>query len=97
MEDLDSKFEFPNQAEINWGPELVGRHISIFWDGDQVYFPCTVVKFDDQRDKIHVLYENDPTGRKYVESLRRTVWKLWKGTEEEYKQLTKPQVSVNCL
>jgi len=93
---MDSKFEFPNEVEINWRDELVGKHIAIYWDGDQTYFPCTVVKYDGQRDKFHVFYESDQR-KKYIENLRRTAWKIWKGSEEEYKQLYPPVVGAKFL
>lgn len=63
---------------------LVGHHISIFWDGDSVFYPCTVKSYDENSGKHMVLYLNDESGELYDEDLRNSKWRLWEGTEEDF-------------
>jgi len=57
---------------------LVSKHIEIYWDGDRLYFPCTVIKclssspLDPMQCPIAefiVIYENDDTFEEYTEQL----------------------------
>lgn len=57
---------------------LVSRHIEIYWDGDRVFYPCTVIKAlpptlidpaESQYAEVVVLYENDDSNEEYTEKL----------------------------
>ena len=78
------KFEIPTAEQQLGGEALVGKKISIYWDGDAAFYPCQVTKYDAVRDKYQVLYENDSSGIAYDENLSKSVWKIWTGTDEEY-------------
>lgn len=63
---------------------LVGAQIEIYWDGDLVYYPCKVSRYDAATNKFWVLYENDESGAEYEEDLANSKWRIWAGTEEEF-------------
>jgi hypothetical protein len=82
MEYLEDKFIIPESNQ--YGENLIGKRISIFWPGDNVYYQALVIKYDEPKDKHIVLYENDFSGKQYNENLRKSHWKIWSGTDEEY-------------
>lgn len=66
---------------------LVGNQISIFWDGENEYFPAKVINY---AEGIHtVRYDSDEPDVLYPETLNdgETKWKIWSGTKEEYSVL----------
>ena len=75
---------------------LIGAQIEIYWDGDLVYYPCKVCRYDDATKKYWVLYENDETGGEYEEDLLTSKWRIWAGTEEEFNANKIIKVSL-CL
>lgn len=77
-------YRFPTREEKQFGQELVGKKITIYWDGDNVFYPCTVIEFDSSNGKFNVEYEENSDGEKYSEDLKTSTWKIWAGTEEEY-------------
>lgn len=58
------------------GAEFVGVKISIFWDGDNVYYPCTVVRYDSEKDEFFVKYDSDKGDVEHCEDLRNGKWKV---------------------
>ncbi len=63
---------------------LVGSHIEIYWDGDDAFYPGSVVGFNEETMRHQVVYENDE-GRVTDEDLLSSEWNLWVGTDEEYE------------
>lgn len=75
----------------------MGKKITIFWDGDVVYYPCTIVGYDGPSDKFLVEYEENNTGERYTEDLRSSNWKIWAGTDAEYAAECENKVTQkNC-
>lgn len=74
--EVNDSFCEPTEEESQWVEELVGRRISVFWDGDQVFYPALVTRYDEAKEKFLILYEGDEGGREYVEDLRNVVWKI---------------------
>lgn len=83
-------FEFRDclEEDRNCGDELSGCKISIYWDGDNVYYPGTVISFDSNSKKHSVVYDNDDSNLEYEEDLLVSQWKVlvnrengerWKG------------------
>ena len=57
---------------------LISKHIEIYWDGDRIFYPCTIVRrlsespadFNDTAFAEYVvLYENDDSKEEYTERL----------------------------
>lgn len=84
MADISDKYRFPNREEKQLGPELVGKKVAIYWDGDKVYYPATLTSYNENTQKFCVEYEEDSTNEKYDEDLKSSGWKIWGGTEAEY-------------
>lgn len=91
-EEVIDTFTPPTDEERQWSVNLVGWRISIYWDGDDVFYPALVTKYDNESDKFLVLYENDDTGIQYVEDLRHLTWKLCRQTPRRSLD-TIPQVN----
>jgi hypothetical protein len=83
LEEFEAKFQFPTDSTL-YGEKLISKRISVYWDGDNVYYPCLVKKYISSSDKHMVVYENDFSGKEYPENLRKQYWKIWTGSEEEY-------------
>lgn len=81
---MTDSYRFPSRDEKLLGQELIGKKITIFWDGDNVFYPCTVTGFDGSNGKFTVEYEENSSGEKYTEDLKSSSWKIWAGTDEEY-------------
>lgn len=81
---LPNHFDKPSAVEINSGLELVGRKIAILWDGDKVFYPAVIARHDPSNGAFVVKYHNDESDAEYLENLRKTVWKIWRGTDEEF-------------
>lgn len=77
---IDDGFEVPSSLEASWTEELVGHRITIFWDGDNAFYPCLVVRYHPMKDKFSVRYENDDSGVEYLENLRKASWKICRRT-----------------
>lgn len=90
---MADRFDVPTAEDKASKEGLIGKRITIYWDGDQAFYPCKVVSYDEDRDKYQVLYENDPTGVTYEENLRQSVWKIWNKSDEEYMTMLQEQVS----
>lgn len=75
-------FRLPKPHEKLWKHELIDKKINIFWDGDNVFYPCQVIGYNEIDDKHIVLYENDDTGEKYEEDLNSNAWEIWDVTIE---------------
>ena len=54
-----------------------GSRVEIFWDGDYVFYPAVVVKYDVAGGKHTVVYDNDDTGEEYSEDLKTTLFRIW--------------------
>ncbi|RYH25604.1 hypothetical protein EON65_15365 [archaeon] len=74
--EVNDGFDEPTEEESQWAEELIGHRISVFWDGDQVYYPALVTRYDETKEKFLILYEGDEIGREYVEDLRNAIWKI---------------------
>lgn len=81
---MADKYRIPSAEEKQLGQELIGKKITIFWDGDNVFYPCIVTEYDATNDKFGVVYEENSTGEKYTEDLKSSAWKIWAGTDAEY-------------
>lgn len=81
---MSDNYRFPTREEKQYGVELVGKKIAIYWDGDDVYYPGVVTGFDENTQKFTVEYEEDSTNEKYMEDLKSSSWKIWAGTDDEY-------------
>lgn len=77
-------YRLPTAEEKAQKHELVGKRISIFWDGDNVYYPGLVTAYDANGDNFSVVYDEGNPGEVYTEDLRNGTWKIWSGTDEEY-------------
>ncbi len=86
-------YEIPSQDDIHGNERLVGARITVYWDGDDAFYPCRVVNYDKSQDRHTVLYENDASGVRYSEDLKKSTWKVWKGTDEDYMKMLQEQVS----
>lgn len=91
---MEDGFETPSPAELQWTDDLVGHRISIFWDGDQYFYPCLVTRYDANRDRFFVLYENDASNLEYVENLRKAAWKICRRTARLAPELIPHQVNA---
>lgn len=73
---------------------LIGKRISLWWDGDAVFFPAKVIDYDAAAGIHNVRYENDETLELYPEVLNKQPWKIWTGGEEQFKAYNKLKVEV---
>lgn len=85
-------FGKPTTLEQQWGEDLVDKCIAVYWDGDNVYYPCTVTRYEVERDRFSVVYLNDSAGGEYAENLRKISWKLWRGSKEECSEFFRKTV-----
>jgi hypothetical protein len=85
-------YEIPTSEEKSSDGHLVGARITIYWDGDDAFYPARVMSYDKSQDSYVVFYENDSSGVKYTEDLKRSTWKLWKGSDEDYSKMLAEQV-----
>ena len=69
-------FRYPTVDEKNLGSALVGRSVAIYWDGDDAFYPATVISFTEESHRYIVRYLNDETGAEYEENLNETPWKI---------------------
>ena len=74
----------PAEEKPQHSAGLVGSHIEIYWDGDDAFYPGSVVGFNEETMCHQVVYENDE-GRVTDEDLLSNEWNLWVGTDEEYE------------
>ena len=94
---MSDHYRFPTREEKQLGPELVGKKIAIYWDGDKVYYPGFVTGYDESTHKFEVEYEEDSTHEKFDEDLRTSGWKIWGGTDAEYAAERENKVCLNFL
>lgn len=76
---------------------LIGKRISLWWDGDAVFFPAKVIDYDAAAGIHNVRYENDETLELYPEVLTKQPWKIWTGGEEQFKAYNKLKVEVQRM
>lgn len=76
---------------------LIGKRISLWWDGDAVFFPAKVIDFDEKAGIHNVRYDNDDTHELYPETLSKQPWKIWSGGEEDFKTYNKIKVEVTKM
>jgi hypothetical protein len=81
---MSSQFRSPTAEEKASKGELIGKRISIFWDGDNVFYPGVISGYDEKADNFSVIYDEGNDGEVYTEDLRASTWKIWEGTDEEY-------------
>eukprot|EP01041_Mallomonas_annulata_P003345 gene3345-6619_t len=84
-------YQKPSIDERSLGQNLAGRHIDIFWDGDNVYYPATIIGYSSEKKLYTVRY--DEGDEEFEEDLANIEWRLWNGTEEEYHALKAAQVT----
>lgn len=82
----------PEEADSKEG--LVGARITIYWDGDDAYYPCRVIEYVPESQQHVVLYEKDSSDAKYPEDLKSSKWKIWRGSDEEYEAMLATMVSL---
>ena len=90
-------FRLPTDDETSLKEELVGRVISIFWDGDSSYYPCEVLAFKGESNTYVVKYygsDNEISDEKLTES----VWLIWSGSKVDYvSQFGKKEVNNEVI
>jgi hypothetical protein len=92
---MSASFRDPTPEEAaSSGEILVGRRISLWWDGDEVFYPCKVISFDSNSDIINVKYDNDDSGPICEERLGNQSWKIWTGTDEEFEVYNQEKIQV---
>lgn len=67
----------PTEEEKRNPSSLIGSRVAIWWDGDNVFYPCQLLTYNSVTSTCMVLYENDATNQQYEENLNETRWKLW--------------------
>ncbi len=83
---------------------LVGSQVTIFWDGDCVYFPAKVVAFDESTRCYRVVYLSDlglnprPEYDEDLANVNKTnlLWKIWCGTNNSSDVVRKTMPSRTC-
>jgi hypothetical protein len=88
---MADRFVDPSPAEKVATMGIVGRIVSIWWDGDNVFYPGKVVGYQKNDGKHQVMYDNDDKGAVSKEKLSKQPWKIWDGEEEEYAAYKKAQ------
>ena len=81
---MSDNYRAPSATEAAFRQELVGSKITIFWDGDNAFYPCIVKGYDDKTDTFSVLYEENDNGEVYSENLRTSKWKIWDGSDADF-------------
>ena len=74
----------PNEVESTFTTQLVNRRISIYWDGDDVYYSATVVGYTVRTNTHLIEYDNDD-GTIREEVLNTQSWKIWTGTTAQFQ------------
>lgn len=88
-----NQFGKPTPQEVVLGEQLIGKKIAILWDGDKVFYPASIIKYDPSSRAYTVVYHKDESGSEYVENLLKTVWKIWRGTDAEFEDYFNQEVS----
>ena len=91
-----NKFVEPSAAEKTATEGLVGRRVNIWWDGDQVFYPCKIVGYQKEDGKHQVKYDNDDDGPICSENLStaRHPWKIWDGDDQEFSAYNKTRLKL---
>ena len=89
------KFRDPSPEEAAATTALVGHRINIWWDGDNVFYPCKIVAFNEEDNKHSVRYDNDEEGAISPELLTAQPWKIWDGSAEEFDAYNEAQQQVS--
>lgn len=90
----------PDPTLLQYGRQLVGERITIYWDGDDVFYPARILDFIEDTNMYKVVYENDESEMIYEENLTTSTWKIWRGSDEEYMKMLENMVSskrFNCV
>jgi hypothetical protein len=68
------------------GAKFVGLVLSIFWDGDDAYYPCEVTGYDGTTQQHTVKYFNAVSEEEAnaTEDLSASTWKIWPGSKDQY-------------
>lgn len=90
---MSELYRVPTAEEKLQKHELVGRKISIFWDGDNVFYPGIIKGYDEKTDAFSVVYDEGGDEEAYTEDLRTSTWKIWSGSDEEYAKAVEVKVS----
>jgi hypothetical protein len=88
-----SEYRDPTDEERQLRHELVGRSISIYWDGDDAYYGGLVVGFDETAGKFKVKYDGDDTGDVYDENFASSKWRITDG-EPDFSFMEVDEVST---
>jgi hypothetical protein len=70
-------FRDPTDEEKNIGAHLKDAKITIYWDGDDVFYSGKIVSIVLEHRTVMVLYDNDDTNTLYEEDLQSVRWKIW--------------------
>ena len=93
MSSTTSAFRECADEEKSSGDDLVGRIVSIFWDGDDEYYPCEVTSYNDSSKEHTVVYFDG--NEKSSEVLSEVKLKLWSGTKSEFNAYYKEESVSN--
>lgn len=94
---LPNQFEKPSLQEVYGGEGLIGKKIAILWDGDKVFYPANIIRYDPSTQAYTVCYHKDDSGSEYAENLKKTVWKVWRGSDEEFEAYFNQEVGENFI
>ena len=92
---MTDHYRFPTAEEKLLKGDLTGRKISIFWDGDNLYYPGVVSGYNEKNGHYLVTYDENDSDEPYDEDLKNSKWKIWNGSDEDYAQHVAMKVSVN--
>ena len=90
-----SGYRDPTKEEMKYTDELVNSKVTIFWDGDAMFYNAIVVGYNSLTKLFSVKYENDNTGP-YDENFSTGMWKLWDGTQHSALAERKSLPSRSC-
>ena len=77
------------------GDKLINKIISIYWDGDKIYYPCEILSYDSNSNIYNVKYFGG--NEEDNENLVKTKWRLWTGTKDEFLAQYEPPEDVSLF
>lgn len=79
-----------NTAQSHRAP--IGSHIEIFWDGDNVFYPGKVIRFEEATGTHIVVYDNDD--EEYSENLAASRWRYVRAPGDDPSKVINTKVSA---
>lgn len=90
-------FRDATEEERNLREQLVGRRVSIYWEGDSVFYPGKVVDYDEMNQLYKVQYDegDEPPYDEDLSNLPR--WMIFEGTEADYTAFVQQKVNFDSF